>query len=308
MLVLFGFRPCHRSLVSNRATVDHRDPGFTLTELLVVLSILALLGALAVPALRAALDRADRTVCLSNLRQIGQAFQEYLTDYGHFPAAEWPITDDRGRTIERRRWYHSLSPYLDGPPSTWSSGQGEVGTTRSLVLPSEDDQDQSVFPAVFRCPRCAQWEVGRNMAYGYNHQTFGDARATGTDPDGQRLHRRYPVRRNEIEDPARTVLVCDSAGTGTAAYRRGSTPDAHAIGNHAFTVDPSVLPLRADGRLGSDSELPGLGAPVLPSRPAARHRGGTCVLFADSHVEWVATSKLEMDDRWFTGNGRPSER
>ncbi len=57
-----------------------RRTAFTLTELLVSLSILAVLSAMAIPALRGALDRADRTVSFSNLRQIGQAMTEYIAD------------------------------------------------------------------------------------------------------------------------------------------------------------------------------------------------------------------------------------
>ena len=53
-----------------------RNHAFTLIELLVALGIVAVLTAMAVPALRAAMDRADRTVCLSKLRQLGQAFSE----------------------------------------------------------------------------------------------------------------------------------------------------------------------------------------------------------------------------------------
>ncbi len=290
-----------------------RRLGFTLTELLVVLSILAVLGALAVPALRGALDRADRTVCLSNLRQIGQAMHEFVTDRGHYPAAEWPIEDASGRVVERRRWYHALAPYLDAPRTAWSSGQGraEIDPVTRLateaVLPSEDDRDQRVFPDVFRCPKCAHWDVGRNMGYGYNHQYLGDARTVGRDEDGARVHRHYPVRPDQIFDAAHTVLICDSAGTGSGPYRSSARPDSAAEGNHGFTVDPVTLPMRVDGRLGSDSSLAGVGVKTLPSRPSDRHRGGTCVLFADYRVEWIPAALLIDDDASFNGSGRATE-
>ena len=157
------------------------EGGFTLTELLVSLSIVAILGALAVPALRSAMDRADRTVCLSNLRQLGQAFSEYTIDHGHYPAAELEVRDGSGRVVERRRWYHLIGPYLDSGPRAWSSGQGRAeldpvtGMAGTVVLPSDDDRDQEVFSQVLVCPKAAHRDVGRNGCYGYNHQYLGDA-------------------------------------------------------------------------------------------------------------------------------------
>ena len=57
-----------------------RRPAFTLIELLVVVAIIAILIAVLAPSLKGARESARRSVCLSNLRQIGLGWQAYLAD------------------------------------------------------------------------------------------------------------------------------------------------------------------------------------------------------------------------------------
>lgn len=64
--------------------------GFTLVELLVVISVIAMLMGILVPVLSRARQSAYRVACMSNLRQIGVAIQIYRDEHGQkFPLARY---------------------------------------------------------------------------------------------------------------------------------------------------------------------------------------------------------------------------
>lgn len=74
---------------------------FTLVELLVVIAILAILASFATPAVGTAIERVRSSKCLNNLRQIGVAVQQYISDNDNaFPririAGENPVEGYEG--------------------------------------------------------------------------------------------------------------------------------------------------------------------------------------------------------------------
>ena len=87
-----------------RRQATNRRQGFTLVELLVVISIVALLIAILLPALGRAREQARRTVCASTVRQLTLTAQLYAADHND----EAPVGEmGRGPTNSMGRYVFS---------------------------------------------------------------------------------------------------------------------------------------------------------------------------------------------------------
>ena len=91
---------------------------FTLIELLVVIAVIAVLMAVLLPSLRAARERAKRTVCAANLQQIGRGIMAYGAEHDRLPVpgllladSHWLWFPDMHKTV-----YFTTAPDAIGEP------------------------------------------------------------------------------------------------------------------------------------------------------------------------------------------------
>jgi prepilin-type N-terminal cleavage/methylation domain-containing protein len=67
---------------------EARNQGFTLIELLIVVAIIGILAAISLVNYREAVQRAETTECMGNLRTLGMALSAYAVDYNAYPNAD----------------------------------------------------------------------------------------------------------------------------------------------------------------------------------------------------------------------------
>ncbi len=96
----------------------HTRRGFTLVELLVVITIISMLMALLLPAVQAARENGRRAVCMNNQQQIGKAMLSYESGLGQFPGymeTLVTITPPGGGTPVNRNvsWEILLFPHME---------------------------------------------------------------------------------------------------------------------------------------------------------------------------------------------------
>ena len=133
-----------------------RQPGFSLIELLVVLTIIALLGAVVGPQVMKHLGRAKSDTTRMQIEDLGAALDLYYLDNGRYPGTDEglsalvvaPAGSDRWNgpylkknKIPRDGWgnaYHYASPGKNGPYDLYSygadnaaGGEGENGDVAS---------------------------------------------------------------------------------------------------------------------------------------------------------------------------------
>lgn len=210
----------NQTVPSRSAAFQGMRRGFTLVELLVVISIIALLIALLLPALEKARGYAEATTCASNMREVSEAVLEYAqSNRGGAPTVWYQSTNTN--SFWGPCWDVLLYPYVspDGSmPDPYTAGAvWDDSNLRTTIFVCPTLMAKQNFSRSWFGPLCNYQSYQMNMYLG--GVAWSGPNATDTSGPG------YPnasIPLSSVTNPSDTVLL----GEGGFGFPYGSMQGA----------------------------------------------------------------------------------
>jgi prepilin-type N-terminal cleavage/methylation domain-containing protein len=275
----------------------HRN-GWTLVELLVVIGILAILIALALPAVQMARESARRLECSSNLRQLGIAVQNYATIHRAVPTfAMRPDGSIYASHIailpflEQEAFYDRIiyDPEFKNAPDerqfSIACPSSDPARSRFTTYTASMSSDMTSFDGALGCgllgnintaPPFPPLATPRGLS---NIVLYSELSATESKSSYDRETIRGIGEIDPARDPQTFVKECDRMPAVENGGRRGDMSLTYlvtlgAFFNHQVPPNHRVCCYRQSGSFPANSD----------------HAGGVFCVYADAHAVFVLDS------------------
>lgn len=223
---------------------------FSLVELLVVIAVVGILGALLLPALSQGKAAARRIQCVDNLRQLGLATQMYWDENEDFTFRYQIGATNGGRLY----WFGWIKPGAEG--------QREFDPTQGALYPFLQSSGVEICPSLDYNNALYKYKA-RGAAYGYGYNlNLGES----------------SINISRISQPSDTVLMADAAQVND--FQAPASPDNPMVEefyyvdaddgggypNAHFRHQKQANVLFADGHVDREKPVPDSIDPRLPSQ------------------------------------------
>ncbi|MEM6552960.1 MAG: DUF1559 domain-containing protein [Planctomycetota bacterium] len=275
-----------------------RNPlrAFTLVELLVVVSIIAVVIGIVLPVLGSARETTRRVACLSQQKQIGVGFHAFAAENkGELPYGYERIGYGLKYAQRALSWDDALHPYLNGTATRDEQRAGLLDARKALdvlICPADPTADQARTHAGVTGAARSYGVVGNaSMAFDANHVfDWRNANAlAGRD--------RRSLEDAGMTDHGGTIMLTEATMQNASLTGGFAFTDYHNTqGAAMWSILTSPVAQATDSAVGSFyADHHALAHSNDRDRPAFNY------LFLDGHAESLAFRDTGVDDTWLAG-------
>lgn len=311
--------------------------GFTIVELLVVITIIGLLMALLLPAVGRVRESARRTQCINQMKQLGTASIAFHAQKDYYPGyiMEMPTSGIQTRLVS---WFTHLLPHMDrkdlydAMATGVDAGPGTFDSTTyvEMAVCPTNEPDTKNLPHLSYAINSGIWDDDVNMTLtsgtAKNGRGSRDEKANGMSHNLAGLIGRYdslpPKTLANVKRQAMAARVSQSFVSGgdgsstTILMSENIDAGLWFRADRSFSADQGQVGIvwmaRPTEQLKINEAAGGPGGEVnvqeRNARPSANHSGVVVATFADGHSELL---NEEIDPtvyaRLMTPKGRESD-
>lgn len=273
---------------------DHSPPcGFTLVELLVVITIIGLLLGLLLPAVNMAREAGRRMSCQNNQKQLGIALHLHHTAFKKFPWGGYmhPNVYVNGKIVDGERargfaWSAYLLPHVEQQALY---DQLDFNTMYSMGV---NDELAKTHLSVFVCPSARRNEPQEATVYVASGKTVRTKKATyGLSHYGGIYGERiaWQGRKTPIpNDPPRGTLLYDKQ-VSDRDIRDGMSQTLIVGEDSSWDDGQWISSLNVMDQCGAIND-----PAIVENEIRSDHNGGANVLFCDGHIDFL-TDELSLE-------------
>jgi len=274
---------------------------FTLTELLVVMGIIAIVVAITLPAVESARESSRRVQCQDRLRQIGIGFANFTSAHRNYPTNGGPADDNRLRATDGGWVVPSTTDFVVGGTSYFGVGSDKRSTEDQTgpwcyalfpFLELDTLSTEGVFRdslAGFRCASRDRRPSRPTVTDVYGAYESGGHAMAKTDFASNAVA--MPQRGSAFSPAQLTDGSSQTILVGEKSFNSAVQTETSWYYDEPIWIGGSLGTSRTGARILTDqSRVPDDDSPRFQDNWGSPHVAGAFFLFADGHVTFLSTS------------------